>query len=221
METGQIVTIIITAALSVIGTLGVTYVNHRLALLKDREMRREELDKHARYLAIRVVCKLDPFISECCDVVSDDGLSDHEGITRPRVADPTISIPQDVDWRSIRPDLMYRILGLPNEIDVARHSIEFVATEIAGPPDHEEYFEERIIQYGQLGLAALALADEIRETYGIPQRNYANWRPKDLLGKALAETTRARDQSRAQQVASIEEATERPNTKAVEADQKQ
>ncbi len=38
----------------------------------------------------------------------------------------------------------------------------------------------------QLGLAALALAGEIRETYGIPQRDYGNWRPKDTLEAAIA-----------------------------------
>lgn len=50
---------------------------------------------------------------------------------------------------------MYRILGLPIEINIARHSIAFIAGHVTVPPDYDEVFEERTYQYGKLGLKAL------------------------------------------------------------------
>lgn len=205
MESGAVWTIVITAALSVASTLGVTYFGHRLGLSKDKQLRQDELDRHARYLAIRVVCKLDPFVSKCCDVVYDEGLPDREGETQPQVADPTISFPEDVDWKSIKPDLMYRVLGFSNALDDAKQSIDFTLKQIAGPPDYNEYFEERIIQYGQLGLAALALADEIRQTYNIPTRDLGDWHPKNTLETAVAKAKKEREESQAKQAELMDE----------------
>ena len=111
----------------------------------------------------------------------------------PRFGDPTLSFPEDVDWKSIKPKLMYRILSLPNQLDMAQKIVAFQATMIAGPPDYEEYFEERAIQYGQLGLDALALADDISETYGIPQWDYGNSHPKDRLKKAIEVAKKERE----------------------------
>lgn len=217
MESGELGTIVIT----VIGTLGVTYFGHWLSLSKDKELRQDELDRHARYLAIRVVCTLDPFVSECCDVVLDGGLSDQEGDMHPRVEDPTLSLPEDVDWKSVKPDLMYQILGFPNELDIARQTIGWVANEIAGPPDHGEYFEERTIQYGQLGLVAYALADEIRETHNIPQRDTGNWHPKKTLENALAQAKKEQEVSRSQQAVLMEKVAKKSGGKPREAEQKQ
>lgn len=208
MDSGEAPTVVITAALSVIGTLGVTYFGHWLGLLKDKELRQEELDRHARYLAIRVVCKLDPFVSDCCDVIYDTGLPDREGIMDPRVGDPTLSFPDDVDWKSVKPDLMYRVLGLPNELDIARDAIRFVGAEIAGPPDYEEYFVERTIRYGELGLAAFALANEIRQTYAIPKREYGSRNPKDTLEQSVIKAKKDRAESEARQAKFMDEIAE-------------
>jgi hypothetical protein len=167
-------------------------------LLKDRKLRVEELDRHARYLAIRVICKLDPFVSECCEIAGDEGAPDASGCMTPEVDDPTISFPENVDWRSIKPDLMYRLLGLANSVDDARRSIGF-AWEIAGPPEYSEFYEERKIQYGELGLDALALADEIREDYKIPQRSFGDRHPNKILEDALMQVKKQRQESQARQ----------------------
>jgi hypothetical protein len=209
--------IVLTAILTNIGTFYVTRYTLTQSAKNESAARQEELDRHARYLAIRVVCKLDPFVSGCCHVVLDEGAEDQEGVTFPRVEDPVLSFPEDVDWKTIRPDLMYRILGFPNEMDAAEQSIDFVRDQVAGPPDYEEYFEERTIQYGKLGLAALALADEIRETFAIPQREkHANWDPLKTLEKAVAEAKKQREKSAGQQ-AELMEAGAKPG----EAGQKQ
>ncbi|MGI9414087.1 MAG: hypothetical protein ACR2PM_10480 [Hyphomicrobiales bacterium] len=206
-------TIAITVALSVASTLGVTYFGHRLGLAKKKLLRQDELDRHARYQAIRVVCTLDPFVSECCNVVYDHGLPGNEGVMYPQVADPTISFPEDMDWKPIKPDLMYRVLGVPIGVDIARQSIDSVAENIAEPPDRSEYFEERIIQYGRLGLAALVLADEIRHAYNIPERDFADWHPKETLERAVAIVEEEREESQARQREIPEEATVATETK--------
>jgi hypothetical protein len=191
--------------LSVAGTLGVTYFGYWLNLSKDKQLRQDELDRRARYLAIRVVCKLDPFVSECCEVVHDEGRPDGEGEMHPQLADPTLSFPEDVDWKSVEPDLMYRVLGFPNELDNANLYIKSTLDNIASRPDYSEYFEERILRYGQLGLTALALADEIRQTYNIPSQDFGKWHPKNMLEDAVAKAKREREESQAEPAKFMEE----------------
>lgn len=187
-----------TAALGILGTLGGVFGGHWMGLRKDRKLRQDELDRHAYYLAIRVVCSLDPFVTGCCEVVNDDGMTDQDGEVVARVEYPNLMLPADVEWKSINAKLMYRIIGFQNEIDGAGQSISFWAQE-SGPPNYDEYFEERILQYGKLGLAALALADELRQIYGIPARDFGNWDPKSILKEATGKITKEREDARARQ----------------------
>src|SRR5438105_541965 len=53
-----------------------------------------------------------------------------------------------------RPHSLYRLLSMPNEAEAADRKIGFAWQYAAGPPDFEEYFEERQDQYAKLGLAA-------------------------------------------------------------------
>jgi hypothetical protein len=99
----------VTVATALLAWAGI-YFSSRLGLSKDKRLRKEELDRHARYLAIRVVFRLDPFISGCTDVVNDSGLDDREGITHPNADEPSITFPDDVDWKSIDANLMYCVL---------------------------------------------------------------------------------------------------------------
>lgn len=189
-------TILFTALLTTIGTAAVSYLSHRWTVRSDSEAERK---RHARYLAIRVVCVLDTFVSECGEVVYDDGMPDNDGITSPRVSTPTLSLPADVDWRTVEPGLMYRALGFHNEILSADKAIAWMADETSGPPDYDEFFTERKLQYGQLGLAALQLADDLRKRYGVPARNYENWKPCDVLTKKIAEAKAEKAESASMQ----------------------
>lgn len=198
MDGGVNWTAVITSALGMASTLGAVFMGPRLGLSKDRKLRQDELDRSARYLAIRVICVLDPFISRCCEVVDDDGEDDRDGITHTRVEDPRLSLPDDVDWKSISPDLMYHVLSLPNELEIAEQTASFIAKEVAGPPDYGEAFGERISQYGQLGLKAFALAAAFRRTYEISERDFGNRNPKDRLQSALTRLDAERERSRAE-----------------------
>lgn len=72
---------------------------------------------------------------------------------------------------------MYQLLSLPNEAWEAEKAIQNVVEFEAGPPDYEEYFEERQLRYALLGLKAHELASQLRRKYKIPARKFEGWTP--------------------------------------------
>lgn len=191
----NLLTIILTSLITAVFTVIVSWIVYKLTTARDKQ---EELERRARFLAIRVVCALDPFVSQCTSFVYDRGVLDVEGTKRPNEPEPTVTLPDNVDWRAIKPDLMYRILSFPNAIEAAQISISVVAVHIYGPPDYEEIFDERIIQFGKLGTSALELATELRKTYNIPMCDYGDWAPKEIFATqvAKAEKNKADRESR-------------------------
>lgn len=152
--------------------------------------------RRARYLAIRVVCILDEFLEKCTNVVGDDGLCygqrDAAGCLQAQIAQPNgLPFPDDVDWKSIDHGLMYRILALPSRIEADNRVIAFF-WDISGPPDFDEYFEERQYRYACLGLNAAELAQALRRTYGIPAPEYGRWDPVEALTAEKAKIDRRR-----------------------------
>ena len=140
---------------------------------------------------------MDRYVFRCSEVVTDDGLSqgqtDKNGYRVAQVKTPefrpdTLS----VEWRSIPVDLMYEILDLPYKAEVAAHIIDG-ASENADPPDFEDFFEERRLQYANLGLQAAAIADRLRKHANLPTRSIAHWDPIVWLReqKAAIEAARA------------------------------
>lgn len=154
---------------------------------RETETRREERDRHGTYLAVRVSSILDPFVMSAVDVVNDQGTYDQQGEREPEEQTPTLTLPDDVDWKSIDPHLMDRILTLPNEIESAKKSMSFVAEVIAGPPDYEDWFEERRYQWGRIGILALDLATDLRKRYALKPRDYSRYDPRPHLEKAFRE----------------------------------
>lgn len=168
---------------------------------------RRSTGRAAHYLAVRVVCVLDQYVERCAEVVSDDGLSfgqrNPDGCLEPQVPLPGPPMfPEDVDWKSIGHDLMYRLLAMPAEVEEADQAIEFVGSVVAFPPDYDEFFEERSYQYGRIGLKASALADELRKIYRIPQRERGDWNPLEKLSEAIKEVEEVR-QRRADSTATL------------------
>lgn len=186
-------TIVVTAAVSVVATLATTWFGHWLGLLKDRTLRVEELERNARYIAIRSVCILDPFVSGCVEVAHDEGVpSPPEGELVSNTSLPKLIPPHDVDWRAVDTELMYRILAMPNEIALANQTISFVGSELSNPPDHSEYFWERSIQYARLGLLALQLADDLRTRYRIHGQDIGDRKPREILEQRLLRIERVK-----------------------------
>ncbi|AZO59675.1 hypothetical protein EJ078_10840 [Mesorhizobium sp. M1A.F.Ca.IN.022.06.1.1] len=175
-----ILTAIGTAALTTGGTVAVTYYGHRWTVVRDTE---EERERHATYVAARVVCMLDPFVLRCVDVIHDQGeYVDDELI--PQVDAPGLEFPADLDWKTLDAALMYRTLSLPNEIAVADSTIVAFAQH-SGPPNWDEVWEERRYQYGRVGLCALDLAADLRRRYGLAPPDHSRWDPRDTLDIAF------------------------------------
>ncbi|MGJ3259794.1 MAG: hypothetical protein ACFE0S_09340 [Rhodospirillales bacterium] len=177
----DITPIVLTAGLTTIGTFFITRYTHGLNLSRESQAREDEWKRRASYLAARVVCVLDPFVMACCDVVGDNGIYDPKGVRHIQVSTPTLELPQDVDWKSISPALMYRILALPNQIEAAEKAVSWVGSELAFPPDYDEAYDERCYQYARLGLTAFDLAAELREMFGLPDQDYGKWNPRSYL----------------------------------------
>ena len=180
--------IVLTAVLTTLGTWLVT-----------KYTRRSELTRDARYLAIRVVCSLDSFIDACLPYVYDKGAYRSDGAIDPTESAPILLLPDNVDWRSINPDLMYRVLMLPNKIALADRAISFVAEVIAGPPDCDELFEERALQYSKIGLEALDVCGAMRKAYGMPQRSHVDFNPRESLMKCISDIEKNRSIRNAEQ----------------------
>ncbi len=153
--------------------------------------------KNAKYLAIRVVCVLDKFVEDCADVIKDDGLSygqrNSEGCLEPQVKSPGPPIfPNDVDWKSIDQNLMYNLLSLPSEVEAGDRMINF-SSDIAFPPDYEEWFDERKFHYSQFGITACKLSDELTNKYNIKKKTYNDWNPKEDLRNELNKVLEIRE----------------------------
>lgn len=102
------------------GLVGV-FVGAMLTWVREVWSDRRTRGRHARYLAIRVVCVLDRYIESCAEVVSDDGLChgqrNEQGYLVPQIPLPAPpAFPEDLDWKSIEPSLMYLILSLPSRV---------------------------------------------------------------------------------------------------------
>lgn len=181
-----------TAVLTTVGTLIVT----QYGSWKNKAEKQEERTRSGQYLSARVVTVLDPFIMQCAEVVSDDGVYDEEGYRHTSISAPAIEYPQDVDWKAIDPELMYRVLMLPNQVADAEQSIGNVGEHVASPPDYEEYFEERQFQYAKVGLIALQLASDLRCASHLPPKDYSAWDPKPRFEKAFVIENESRQKAR-------------------------
>lgn len=157
------------------------------------------------YAAIRLVCVFDVYAEECADVAADEGEyrreEEGEELRDTSVPKPTLpAFAEDIDWKSLDPKLVYRVLNFPIEVAQAERAISFAFNEIAFPPDYEEGFEERQLRYAELGLTAHDIAEALRRKYALPQEKSTGWNPVERLTEIKAKIERARDEaSRMQQ----------------------
>ena len=185
--------VLLTAIATTLGTGGVAWLSQYLTSRRDWVTQQ---DRHARYLAIRLVCALDRFVNGCSDVIADHGESGDDDILRPTVKQPDLTLPDDVDWKAIEPSIMYSAMALPIQLENANKMTSYVFMNHSDPPYFEEFFGERQYQFGKLGLAALNLADELRTMFDIPAQDFGvhGWHPREHFENASKSVDEARRQ---------------------------
>lgn len=180
---------------AIFGLIGVL-IGSGISWLQAYWSTKQTSEKNARYLAIRVVCILDMYLESCSEVIRDDGLSygqrTSEGYLTPQVEAPGPPIfLDDVDWKSIDHELMYKILSLPTEVEAGDRIIKSTL-EFASPPDFEDWFNERKFYYCQFGLIASKLSEELSTKYKVPRKIYNDWDPVKDFENRLNEVVKWR-----------------------------
>ena len=150
---------------------------------------------HARYLAVRVIRIIDALVNSCVDIGNDTGEPGGDGIFHPHAPYPTITFPDDVDWKSIDQKMLYRILSLPNELQNIRQKIK-IAAETNDPPDYSDFFEERRKLFSQFGLKAQKISDDLRLSYDLPTLELESAKIVDFLNQTIDEIISARRRSK-------------------------
>jgi len=147
--------------------------------------------KHARYLAVRVVCILHIYGDQCAKVAQDDGhIIDHQSgeyVAPQAKMPPNPVFPGDIDWKSIDHKLAYRILSLPIKSQEADILIGFAFAAEESPPYFEKAFEVRQYQYARLGLEAISIARELRIMFEIPEREGMLSTPYSTMQSIIAQ----------------------------------
>lgn len=168
---------------AIIGLIGVI-LGSILAGLKDWLMHFFQRKSNGRYAAVRIIALLEEYAQECVSVVSDDGTSygrpagrteQGEEYYTPQVATPKPPIfAEDIDWKSISFELMYRILALPN---AARETDRYImaSAEHSFLPNYEEVFDARQEGYAHLGLQSIHLIKELQKEFKFPEAPAKFW----------------------------------------------
>lgn len=197
---------------AIIGLLGVV-VGTLIAGFKEWWFYRAERKTHAHYLAIRIVCVLDEYLEQCIAIASDDGEYRSNGTLRPSVekSGPPV-YPKDIDWKSIDHKLMYKALSLPNKVLAADRSIG-LAADIASPPEYDEVFEERHIQYSRIGLLTLEIIKGFRARYGIEELERGGFEYEDFFSEKITDTKVAKARSRQRAIRTFDEINKKTEAK--------
>ncbi|MBF0416666.1 MAG: hypothetical protein HQL86_00245 [Magnetococcales bacterium] len=142
--------------------------------LKELYLHKRSQDRDAHYLAVRVICVLDQFASDCCAVACDDGIWDpHEnpdpqGRLFEKVKEPeSILLPDDVNWKSIDNIILYKILNLPFKLKSVKKLLN-EQSEYAIYDDGNLWFQTRQYEYACLGLDVIETTEKLKSRYKIP-----------------------------------------------------
>lgn len=161
-----------------------------VTIIKEWRMDSIKKKREKDYISIQLIFMLDSFTSACASVVNDDGWymgqRDEHGYLNPQVEQPNFQIEKILgDWKSLDAPLTYDIHKLGIQKIDADDAIKGVAEYAASPPDFDEYFEERQYQYSLLGKESNRLATKLRQDSGMPQREWGEWSPLEIINTSL------------------------------------
>lgn len=174
MDTGNISAIISATA----GITGVLLGNSFLTI-KEWLIARNKRKKEMAFLAIIVVSKLDRFANDCLAVAHDDGTEhgvpagDHEDEYVPTVSEPEIQpLDFNVDWKTLPPNLMYKILQIPDRRERIKNLLNNIIEYSNDFPENTEYFFTRREEYCNLGIEVSEISKQLREVAALPPSDW-------------------------------------------------
>jgi hypothetical protein len=88
---------------------------------------------------------------------------------------------------------MYEILDLPYKAEITKFIIDGAA-ENSIPPDYEDFFEERRLQYANIGLLAAEIANKLRVEAALPKRSICYWDPVGSMNQCREKIEQIRTQ---------------------------
>ncbi|GAB0056032.1 hypothetical protein SIID45300_00331 [Candidatus Magnetaquicoccaceae bacterium FCR-1] len=157
---------------------------------KEWHLQKRSQDRDAHYLAVRVICVLDQFASDCCAVACDDGIwdpqenPDPQGRLFEKVKEPeSILLPDDVNWKSIDNTILHKTLSLPFKLKRVKKLVN-EQTEYAIYDDGYLLFQTRQYEYACLGLDVIETTEKLKSIYKIP---YSDDFDLSALKKSLIE----------------------------------
>lgn len=186
-------------AITVCGTLLVTLFGVFLGGIKDIFTDYWKRRRLIRYHAMLLATTMDQLVDDCVNVVFDPKHEDDEGVAHATAPTPKIEWPGALDWASIPSELMYRCLLIPGMIKSAEASASFVASEIAGPPDYSEYFDELEDRYSKIGLAAVHIIRRLQDDYGVQYQEREHHDPQHVFETTIEKIEKSRQEQKAKQ----------------------
>lgn len=142
-------------------------------------LRSADLENSKVHAAAVLSIALDRFVEQCTEVVADDGYpidepEDHRAKRVAQVDAPRLDLDKvSVEWKVLPIGLMVSVLKLPARL-AATATILQIASKFSDPP-YDDYFEQRQLKYGELGLLAADLARQLRALVKLPPPAQDEW----------------------------------------------
>ena len=119
-------------------------------------------------MAVSIV---DEYISNCDEVIADAEMMLALKIGHTDVPFPSgPRFPNDLDWFFLDDEILYEMLTLANKTATAERAIDYIAQEVAHPPEYAAAFKAREDCCEELKTIASDLAQQLRDTWGLLQR---------------------------------------------------
>lgn len=168
------------------GLLGVI-IGSAITIYSQARREKRQQTSSGTYLAASISLLLDDFLEACARAAADTGeLGPDRETMETSVPHPCLApYPTDIDWKSIDPQMMYRIIALRREVKFAEEYIQSTYEHVAFPPDYDDLFIARTEQFSKLGKTAAALSSELRKSFGLPKADFGGWSPLDTINREL------------------------------------
>lgn len=135
---------------------------------------------NTRYLAIRLIPVLDQLFDFCSDVAHDDGTAlgqpaGGDGSYQTQTPTPALTLPEQVDWKSIDQKLLQKIMLLSSDLHLASRAVAAEAEDPNSFPDNGEVIAVRRYQYAKIALSCDDILKELRTIIKMPEKKYSEW----------------------------------------------